>query len=107
MPGLKDYLDTDLDVFMSTNEFAEVHNIDGVDLPVIIDEDILKIRSEDKSEQYEGLYSSRIAIFVRVTDLPERPVFGQQIRIDGDLYTVIKCNEGMGIYEIELEANES
>lgn len=107
MSGLKEQLGNDLNVFFNMGEFAEVHNIDGVDLSAVIDSDILKTRSNDKSEQYDGVYASRIAVYTKAADLPERPVYGQQLRLDGKLYTVMECSEEMGVLEIVLGANES
>jgi hypothetical protein len=107
MLRLRDFFNSDLETFFNNNEFAEIHNIDGLDVPAIVDSDILKIRSNNKSEQYDGVYSGVVAVFVKASDLPERPVFGQHIRLDGKLYLVKECNEDMGVLEIILEANES
>lgn len=107
MAGLKEQLGNDLKVFFNMGEFAEVHNTDGVDLPVVVDSDVLKTRSNDKTEQYDGVYASKIAVYVRAADLLERPVFGQEMRLDGKLYMVIECTEEMGVLEIVLGANES
>lgn len=107
MLRLRDYFFSDAETFINNNEFAKTHNIDGLDIPVVVDSDILKIRSNNKSEQYDGVYSGVVAVFVKASDLPERPVFGQPLRLDGKLYLVKECNEDMGVLEIILEANES
>jgi hypothetical protein len=107
MLRLKDLIASDLSAFFNLNEFAELHNIDGRQVPAVVDSDILKIRSNDKSEQYDGVYKGEVAIYVKAVDFPSRPVFGQQMRLDGKLYLVIECSEAMGVLEIVLGANES
>ncbi|NLT94862.1 MAG: hypothetical protein GXW85_04900 [Clostridia bacterium] len=107
MPSLRDYFFSDLSVFLNLEEFAEIHNINGVDVPAIVDSDTYKILSNNKSERFDGIYSGEVAIFVKACDLPHRPVFGEHLRLDDKLYLVKECNENMGILEIILGANES
>jgi len=107
MPKLKDYFNSDINTFFNLDEFAQTYIIDGKEVPAVIDSDILKTRSNDKSEQYDGVYAGQLAVYVKAADLLERPVYGQQLRLDGKLYTVIECSEEMGVLEIVLGANES
>lgn len=105
--GFKDYLARDLEVFFNLNEFAEMHNIDGREIPAIVDSDITKIRSDNKYERYDGIYKGEVTVYVRAKDFTIRPVFGQAMRLDGQLYTVVESNEVSGVLEIVLGANES
>lgn len=105
--GFKDYLARDLDVFFNLEEFAEMHEIDGREVPAIIDSDITKIRSNNRYERYDGIYKAEITVYVKAQDFVNRPVFGQSLRLDGKLYLVMECNEISGILEIVLGANES
>jgi hypothetical protein len=107
MPKLRDFLASDLPTFFNPDEFAEMHDFDGRQVLAVVDSDILKIRSNDKSEQYDGVYKGEVAVYVKAADLPARPVFGQQMRLDGKLYLVVECSEAMGVLEIVLGANES
>lgn len=108
MKTFKDFANEDIsEVFFNFDEFAETHNIDGVDMVAIIDSDVLKIRSNYKQDQYDGVYKGELAVFVRETDINERPVFGQRLRLNGKLYLVVECTEDMGVLEIVLEANDS
>lgn len=107
MPKLRDYFFADTGVFLNLDEFAEMHNIDGHVVPAIIDSDILKIRSQHKSEQYDGIYRGEIVIYVKTTDLPFRPVYGQDMTLDGEDYLVKDSSEEMGVLVITLEANEA
>jgi len=106
--SLKDVIAADLSaVFFNIDEFAELHDIDGKQIMAIIDEDILKQRSQDKRENFDGVYRGEIVLFVKAADFSKRPVKGQRLRIDGRLMMVDSCGESDGILEITLEANES
>jgi hypothetical protein len=107
MPKLKDYLASDMATFFNQDEFADLHDIDGQQVPAVVDSDVLKIRSDRKSERYDGVYAAELAVYVRAADLPSRPVYGQHVRLDGKLYLVVECTEAEGILEIVLGANES
>lgn len=107
MPKLRDYLASDLATFLNLDEFAEMHDIDGLQVAAVVDSDVLKIRSDRKSERYDGVYAAELAVYVKAADLPNRPVYGQHMRLDGKLYLVVECTEAEGILEIVLGANES
>lgn len=94
-------------IFFNLDEFAELHNINGRDIPIVIDEDILQTRSQNKSERYDGIYSAQVVIYVKIKDLSERPIYGEHFELDNKLYLVSECSESLGIYEVVLEANDS
>jgi len=107
MAGLKDFIKQDLDTFINMNEFAEIHNIDGVPVKSIIDSDVLQIYSNVKAEQYDGVYRSVLALYVKEDDLGYRPVRDQHLNIDGAIYIVDECSSEMGILKIVLGVAES
>lgn len=108
MSKLKDYLSSDLDTFLNTDEFAETHDIDGRQVDCVIDIDILQqLKYKDQQASYDGVYNSTKVLFVKAADMPDRPVSGQHIRVDGKLYLVKDCPEDGGMLEITLEANET
>lgn len=107
MPTFKGFLDSDLDSFFNLDEFAETHIIDGREITAIIEEDVSKIRSLNKADQYDGVYLDEIILYVKSSDLDERPVYGQRMKIDRKLFYVTKCTESAGMLEITLGANES
>ncbi len=104
---LRDYMQRDISVFLNTDEFANLHEIDEQIVIALTDSDILKIYSNDKTERFDGVYRGEIALYVRASDLGYRPIYGQIMRIDGDIYTVKECVDDMGIFRITLEAAES
>lgn len=106
MPKLKDYVASDLATFFNLGEFAKLHDIDGQQVTAVVDRDVIKEYAR-LSERRDGVYVGEIAVFVRSTDLPDRPVKGQHLRLDGELYLVSQCAESDGMLEITLEANEA
>ena len=89
------------------NAFADMHDIDGKQVAAIVDEDIIKPRSNRQSGNFDGVYRGEVVLYVKAADLSRRPVRGQAIRLDGRLMLVDDCAESDGMLEISLEANES
>jgi len=100
--GFKDQLALDTAVFLNTDEFADTHNIDGEQVTCVFDNDIFQ-----KGQTADGVYISIKKLFIKSADLPDRPVVGQHVRVDGELYLVSDSTEVMGLLEITLEANET
>ena len=106
--GFKDQVNADLDVFLNLDEFAETHNVDGRQVKCIIDLDNLqKFRVNQREINYQGVYGSYKTLFVKAADLPSRPVVGQRLRVDGELYLVTQCSETDGMLEVSLEVNDA
>lgn len=108
--SFKEQIKSDLSVFFNLDEFAEIHNINGVDMPAVIDKDALQDRPRLSEEFYhisEGVFIDSITLFVRLSDLGKRPVVGQDLKVDGRKYYVVSCNEMDGVLEIGLEAYRS
>ncbi|WP_025847611.1 hypothetical protein [Paenibacillus ehimensis] len=106
----KDMLLKDLSVFFNLDEHADLHNIDGRDIPVIIDGDQLTQRPRQPIDLYHaaaGVFVAKVTIYAYASDFEERPVIGQHLRLDGQLRLVTNCTESSGILVIDLEANEA
>lgn len=106
----KDLVQNELAVFFNLDEFAELQNIDGREIPAIVDTDTLKERPRQPADLYlasEGVYIDEVLLFVRASDYGVPPVVGQHIRLNGELYRVSGCTESMGVLEITLEANRA
>lgn len=108
MSNFKDQLLTDLDVFINPNEFADTHNIDGIDVICVIDTDYADQRPRQPEELYNiahGVYVSTIEVYVKTSDL-ERPTVEQHMYIDEKLWIVNSCSESHGVYKIKLSSND-
>ena len=106
MPKLKDYFASDLEAFLNADEFAEYHNIDDQQIKCVLDI-FQQQKYRGQRSVYEGVYISTKQLYVKASDFPDRPVIGQDVRVDGKLYLVTNCSEFMGMLEITLEANEA
>lgn len=111
MASFKEVLSKDIDTFLNLREFSELHNINGVFLNCLIDDDVLR---ENKAGSKEDAFSSRYrdgtyygyeTLYVKISDFGKAPTPGALLKIDGDDYAVRKVKEQMGIYEIEIMRN--
>lgn len=96
-------------VFINGNEFADTHNINGVECLAVVQD----VSTAEKlsiglgaENTYPGLYGSRVMVNCKAEDLPSIPVFGMAIELDGQLYTVEACDDDMGLLTIQLIGNE-
>jgi hypothetical protein len=108
--SFKDIIQQDLSTFVNDSEFAELHDVNGQQLLVLIDKDGLKGRPRQPADLYNsaaGVYLGNIMLYIREMDMADRPVVEQHFRLDGKLYRVISCDVDMGMLEIGLEANEA
>lgn len=110
MPKLKDYLNSDLDVFINTDEFATTHNVNGSEINLILDNDLIEEWGKNRQTGFKdpaGIYNSDIMFIVKSKDFGEKPVPGENIRFDSELYQVADAKEESGSYLIGLVAISS
>lgn len=94
-------------VFFNLEEFADPHTIDGVEMPVLID-DIEHVNREKRMKSnMDGIYANQTLIFVPADRFGPLPARGRLLKLDTRRYTVIDATEEGGVYSITLEANRS
>ena len=102
----KDQVMADLNVFLNTDEFAEIHAIEleGVryEIPSLIGKDA----SVAYGKQWEGTYQSDLTIMFKASAITRRPVKGQEIIFDGKWYMIAECKNDMGMLVLSLEVPE-
>lgn len=106
MSTFKDCLQTDNDVFFNVDEFAEIRTVEGKEVEAILDANVTK-QHQGSSPYFQGTYSSEKVLYVKMIDLEYKPAIGERLEVDGERYTVVTCDEHMGILQITLEANEA
>lgn len=104
MSTFKDFLDSDSAVFLNIDEFATTHNIDGKDIDIVIDNDMLK---ERQAKYAEGTYLGDLLFHVKKSDFGYKPAIRKHIKFDGETYFITDFQEDMGIYIITIGANMS
>lgn len=104
----KDVLRQDVKrVFLNIDEFGEMHNINGQDVLVVIDEHELTER-EKRIKRNEGeLHRKQILFYVASEDFGNLPSPGKTLWLDRKQYLITDAEDEGGTYSISLEAMRS
>lgn len=102
--SFKDMISADLNIFLNIDEFGEIHNIDGKDYTLIIDNDQLKERSK---KEYDGISVGEVLFFVTKEAFGKKPSPGSPMTFNSKQMYVFDSREDMGMYEIILSQNRS
>lgn len=106
--NFKDLIISDVqNVFLNTEEFADIHVIDGKPMPSMLD-DIENIEREKRMKSHmDGLYVRQVFLYVAASDFGLLPAQGRLLKLDGKMYSVVDAADEGGVYTITLEANKS
>lgn len=103
--SFKEQITRDLDsVFLNTDEFAELHRIEGREIAVVIDDDR---RKKLKQGQILGLVECDMLIMGKATDFPEDLDPGRPLNVDGRELLITDSGEDMGLVEVALSQNRT
>lgn len=101
MSGFKDCVNKDRrNVFLNLNFFAETVRVEGVEIPVVIDNDELKKR---QGGQELAIAESATLFYAMVEDLPTRRANGESLNVNGRVCTIDDWKEENGIAIIVLQ----
>ena len=101
---LKDEIANDLNgVFLSIDEFAENHLVEGKEIKCVIDNDSLKNR---QGSAEIGIDESTLLLFAQVEDLPNKKK-GGFLNVDHKEYIIDDWKVNFGMAEIVLRRNVS
>lgn len=98
----KEVAEEDMSVFFNLDEFAVTHNIDGSDVPIVIDEDRLEELKANKDTHIEGIYKAKLLFYVKKSDFGGKPAINAIIEIDEKSYRVINSSETDNVITIIL-----
>ena len=105
MSAFKDMVARDLDaVFLNVDEFAELHMIEGKEIPVVMDDDRLTTL---KKGQILGLVEADMLLMGKVSDFPADMEPGRLLNVDGRELIVSKSSRDMGLIEAALRQNRT
>lgn len=90
-------------VFLNTKEFSDIHNVNGIDMPVQEDSNEQIEREKRFNQHMDGIYLNQKLIYVASADYGPMPKQGSTIRYDGRRYKVADAIEEDGVYSITLE----
>ena len=105
MSAFKDMVARDLDaVFLNVDEFAELHMVEGKEIPVVMDDDRLTTL---KKGQILGLVEADMLLMGKVSDFPADMEPGRLLNEDGRELIVSKSSRDMGLIEAALRQNRT
>lgn len=98
-------------VFMNLDEFADIHVLNGKEMPCIIDNN--EMIDREKRYQYkrslyaDGVYLKEVLLYVKAEDFGSLPAVGRSLTLDKKSYIISDAIDEGGIYSISLEANKT
>ena len=104
--SFKDQIKQDLsDVFLNLDEFADLHRIEGKEVPVVIDSDIMAKLSKIGANRIHGMDEADMVIMGKASDLPENLDPGRLLNLDGREVIVVTTTSEMGLVQIAVRQN--
>ena len=104
--SFKDQIKQDLsDVFLNLDEFADLHRIEGKEVPVVIDSDIMAKLSKIGDNRIHGMDEADMVIMCKASDLPENLDPGRLLNLDGREVIVVTTTSEMGLVQIAVRQN--
>ena len=104
--NFKDQIKQDLsDVFLNLDEFADLHRIEGKEVPVVIDSDIMAKLSKIGDNRIHGMDEADMIIMGKASDLPENLDPGRLLNLDGREVIVVTTTSEMGLVQIAVRQN--
>ena len=104
--SFKDQIKQDLsDIFLNLDEFADLHRIEGKEVPVVIDSDIMAKLSKIGDNRIHGMDEADMVIMGKASDLPENLDPGRLLNLDGREVSVVTTTSEMGLVQIAVRQN--
>lgn len=104
--SFKDQIKQDLsDIFLNLDEFADLHRIEGKEVPVVIDSDIMAKLSKIGDNRIHGMDEADMVIMGKASDLPENLDPGRLLNLDGREVIVVTTTSEMGLVQIAFRQN--
>lgn len=104
--SFKDQIKQDLsDVFLNLDEFADIHRIEGKEVTVVIDSDMLEKLSKIGDNRIHGMDEADMVIMGKASDLPENLDPGRLLNLDGREVIVVTTTSEMGLVQIAVRQN--
>lgn len=91
---------SDLDTFINSDDFAELHNVDGSVILCVLENDTHLQQSNTIDTGVSGVDA---VLFVKTDELVNQKEYGEHISIDDDTYTVVKFEDNLGMTRLELQ----
>lgn len=106
MSAFMDNAMSDLDEIFFSDEIGEIHNIDGNDTTVIIDNEELEKIKRLSDEKDTGIYRDDILLYVREKDISRKLKIGTVLEFDEKTMFVHSVFKNGGMYKLIVGANK-
>jgi hypothetical protein len=104
--ALRDYFNSDLAVFVSADDFATPHKINGKEANVVVDDDLYQERQQGLNN-VEGYFPAAISYHIAALFFSIKPPVNSVQNFDGHPYRVESVSENEGMYFISLYDSEA
>lgn len=102
--SLKDQISNDLDaVFLNTNDFAEIREVEGKAVTCVVDDSFAPV----KQGRILGLIEADVILSAKAADLPPERAPESILNVDGRELIVVKWGNSMGLAEVALRQNRT
>lgn len=92
-----------IDVFLCPDEFAEMHVINGKEMPASIDKYSLDTEEKARVDSHkDGIHKKRMVLQVAADEFGALPAAGSLVSVDGRKYFVLSSDRVCGMYVITL-----
>lgn len=106
---LSDLIKADIDnVFFNSADFAEEHELNGLNVMCIVDNDALNRRTAQiVLDELSSIGKTEISIFIATASIAKKLMAGSAVIFDGRQYVINNLYENDGITELMLEQNRN
>lgn len=104
MSSFKDQLAKDIEqVFINTQEFADIHTLEGVELPCVVNSNSVGNRKYNRASSFDdGLYEYDIEVIYKYDDYPRMLIYKTNISFDSGQYEVSNFALDDGMVTLKL-----
>lgn len=100
MPTLKETIESDIDVVLDLDDFAETAVVEGRSIKVQFDSDRL---AELSGYTQLGIGSEAVVMYARTEDLPRARKPGDALMVGSHDWTVLSWEDRAGITEVAMQ----
>ena len=108
MSTFKDIIASDVhDVFLNTEEFSDWHTVNGVQMPIQIDDNEQIEREKRFNQNMDGIFTNQRMFYVAASYFGPLPKQGSVLTLDKRTFRVVDALHEDGVYSITIEANRA
>jgi hypothetical protein len=107
MSKFKDAVKKDIETtFINPEEFGDKHILNDKEVICVVDTNELNEAKATVSNPIDGVFVNSVTIYVKTVDLERKPVVGEPLYLDDDMYLVEKVSDEMGLLVILAGVHE-